>query len=132
VYQRLVATVMTTVWLCDLCLQAGTVSAAALPPAKRRRMDGIAEAAGATEQPALPPGHGVSPETPAAGTTGKLSFSLGGASALQVSCHCRLQVKGVARFHLEHMIKIRTGRTRTVSLRRLASSFIAVCAVARI
>ena len=76
---------MTTAQFCDLPWQAGAVSAAALPPAKRRRTDDITEAAGAPEQSAVPPGYGTSPATPAVAPAGKLSFSLGGAGTLQVS-----------------------------------------------
>jgi len=75
---------MITVRLYDLRLQAVIGSAAALPPAKKRRMDDIIVPAGGTEHLVVPPGYGASAATPAAGTTGKLSFSLGGSSALQV------------------------------------------------
>ena len=66
-------------------LQAGLVSATALPPANKQRTDGFTAAADQTKQPSMPPGNAASPATPAVGAAGKLSFSLGGVSGLQVS-----------------------------------------------
>ena len=71
--------------MCNSCWQAGLVSTMALPPAKKRRMDGEIAAAGGTGQPAMAPNHQASPATPAAEPAGKLSFSLGAVGGLQVS-----------------------------------------------
>ena len=74
-------------WLSATCLQAGLVTATPPSPVRKRRLDGIDASAGVVKPagPALTPGSGVDPLTPAAEPAGKLSFSLSGASAPQVS-----------------------------------------------